>query len=334
MKRSELGLIPLTYPMPTGNPPIVNRLGIFGTPSPAIGTVVCAISTIDVNGGWVPDGSGGLAPEKPPQGIKWWHVLIACFPIAPFAGILGAIIGSALSPSPIRGEAAFDLTTPGGVLFAAAAIAITLWFASRPNLPFSMGQSIVVGTEGFDEGHYSQFGGGGPQRGTFRYDDRDQAWTLKAVVIASGRGAGHATEELKITDVKTGEARLTLSRDISRDTSGFTDPFKPELEAAFARILDSATRVRVALAETARRAGQPVVFPVLEGQPRRLLLTAEALEDHHGGQVRKLPLSRLRVSVDKGVYNFSADDGAPPILLERHRIGDVFVFETLLKLRG
>ncbi len=34
MKRSELGLIPLTYPMPTGRPPVVNRLALFGAALP------------------------------------------------------------------------------------------------------------------------------------------------------------------------------------------------------------------------------------------------------------------------------------------------------------
>ncbi len=91
--------------------------------------------------------------------------------------------------------------------------------------------------------------------------------------------------------------------------------------------------MRVARAEAARRAGQPVVFPVLEGKGRKLVLTPSALEDHHSGQVRTLPLSRLQPTIAKGVYSFTTDDGAPPILLERHRIGDVFVFEALLDLR-
>ncbi len=144
-------------------------------------------------------------------------------------------------------------------------------------------------------------------------------------MIASGRGAGNASEELVIFDLKTGATLVTLRRAIAR-TSPTIDPFDPELEAAFAHVLSGATRVKVALAEAARRAGQPVVFPVLGGQPRTLVLSPAALEDHHGGQVRKLPLSALRVNVEKGVYSFSANDGAPPILLERHRISDVFVF--------
>lgn len=66
MERTELGLVPLlpSYPMPSGRPPVVNRLALFAAPSPAIGTVVCAISTIDTADGWVPDGSGGSSIEN------------------------------------------------------------------------------------------------------------------------------------------------------------------------------------------------------------------------------------------------------------------------------
>ncbi len=185
--------------------------------------MVCAVSTIDTAGSWVPDGSGGIAPEVPPAGIKWWHVLIALFPIAPFAGILGGFLGHLLSPSPIGREPSFDLTTPGALLFAALAIAVTLRFAGRPNLPFSMGQALVVGAEGFENVQYSQYVSGGPKRSIVRYDDQERAWTLKAIGVAFGNRVGPVKEELTIVDVKTGEKWVQLTRD-SSTAPGYADP--------------------------------------------------------------------------------------------------------------
>jgi hypothetical protein len=87
-----------------------------------------------------------------------------------------------------------------------------------------------------------------------------------------------------------------------------------------------------ARAEAARRAGQSIAFTILEGKPRQLVLTPTALEDHQGCQVRSLPLSRLRPNLENGIHGFHADDGGPPIVLDRPWIGDVFVLESLLGL--
>jgi hypothetical protein len=338
MKRTELGLIPLTYPMPSGRPPVVNRLALFGAPSPAIGTVVCAISTIDTAGGWVPDGSGGIAPEKPPAGVIWWHVLVALFPISPFGALLGALLGGFISYSlltPTRGrEPSLDLTVPLAVLFWALTMAFFVRLFARPKLPMSVGQAIVVGTDGFDECRYSEFGGGAPKRTVARYDDPATTWTLASTALVKAGAIVSVREELTVVDITTGATRAELARMVDAKDRPGGDNFDYEVGLAFARILEGALRVKGARAEAARRAGQPVAFPVLGGRPRQLVLTRTALEDHQDGRARVFPLDSLRVSVDKGVYTFNAGDGGPPMIIERPRIGDVFVFEALLKLRG
>ena len=327
MSHPKPTLVPASFASPTGKPPAVTDLALFASPSPDVGEVLCVTSDIDLQGRWVPD---VLAGKR--TGFRTWHALVALFPIAPIAGLIGALIANAM-------HAEFSGCAALGLVFAAAAGYGALTVFSKMGAPLMMGGTRVLGTSGYELAAWGSIGDGVVKRTIVRFDDPAQVWTVSRVnvVRASAQavtlnGVTHAprgtpVEHLSVRDAVTNAEIWTQSRRFPRDEELVLDP---EGDAMYDRLRARAFEVRLARARTAVASGINPAFPIV-GTTRVLELTPSALLLRNGPDVDTFPLATLGMKLEGGKYQLRRADG-DPILVDRSLIGDVLVLEALLAL--
>ncbi|APR77720.1 Hypothetical protein A7982_03067 [Minicystis rosea] len=321
-------LVPFQGTMPSGMPPLVSRLALIGAPSPRIGSPITAASNLDVQGFGIfkndqlLQGDDAGAALKRKNGILMGSILAVLF------GFPGVLFGSEVA------------AVIGALVGGAIGFFVFGWLFG----PDRDGKSIIVGTEGFQIGTSSS---GTLRLEVFRYDDPSVVWiegkVNDYVVFSSGphdvsnREANQVRHTLAVYDraswAERGSHFVSYTPAALREGFPITPTTTPgdrwwnEWIRGFFMAIERGIAVRVAMAERARSAGQPVVFPA-KASSRQIICGPHHFEMRNGNIVElAAPWASLGVAVEKGIYSFSADGRSARV--PRDEIGDVLVLERV-----
>lgn len=247
---------PFDLPVPRGARSAAH-LGLVGAPSPAIGAIVCASSTIDRNG-------MSVAPDDAPAGLG------GRIAFSLFIGVLGgAFLGLPLML--LVANVAPSLMQIAGTAVAAILVlgsaALAFWLSfSRYGKGTREGRVVYAGADGIEAIDYKK---GDIERTSVLYaGDLLVQGEHKSVTINGVYS--HDLEDIRFRDTK-GNHLLTV-------VGLYTNSVGPNLEALLVReAIALTTQRRLARAKAMLERGEPVTFAILELNGHREDLTSKQL---------------------------------------------------------
>jgi hypothetical protein len=244
---------PFNLPYPRGAT-LPRNLGMLESPSPVIGQVVCAASTIDATGvSTRPESGSWSLPAKIALAafIAFWGIVLIGLPIS---ALLGYLLGQILSNAAIDaiGWGLAVVLAPPPIL---AAVFTFRFFIRRLGKGTKYGSCTYVGTDGV-EVIFLEYGGEHIVRSAVRYIDDLVMLRSNTSDHINGIYQGE-DEELRFANEK-GSTPMVLS-------GSYHKAGAPSAEALCVReaaMLATKSRLERAVAKLGR--GEPVVFPVFE----------------------------------------------------------------------
>lgn len=314
-------LQPFNLPVPKGAPP-AQGLALAAPPNPAIGTIVCATSSIN------PDGYSVL-PEQAPVSLGG-RIAFALLVAAPGGALVGFLLAALVVNVLVPLSARNTLATPIVVVCVLVFAGLLFQFSfKRWGRGGREGATVYAGTEGVERVTYEK---GKITRAMVRYVD-DLVMLSGYETVTINGVYSHDTALLRFLDPNLNHLVTLVG---VYDKSQGPDPEALQVREATAL----AAERRTALASQKLQQGATWTFPIVESQRssnssfQRLLMRGDHLELQESGSgatVKRWRRSDITTRTNQGQWEIvPRDPSQAGAVFKRASVSDVDALEALL----